>query len=213
MIIGAKQICCWSTCAALVTVLAITLLHPSTTYADTLAAWDWNDGTTQGWTASKGQSNEGNALKGVNVGNGSLQFYGPLLPAGTLTGLSTVSFDITILSYSSVMSPGELTNSSVYLGRFPPAIPRSWYLDLSGLAFGETRRINLSLSDAFGSEPLSDPLFFGITLADASYNQNSSAALLDNFIVSGTVPEAPAIGLISVGLICLAGLLTGGSRR
>src|SRR5712692_5938655 len=118
--------------------LSTALLLPLSTYADVIVGWDWNDGTTQGWYASTSQSNEANAFRGNNVGNGSLQLFSPLLPAGTLTAVSTVTFDLSILSYSTVASPRDLTFADLALNPAqPPEATRLWHLDLSNLAFGE----------------------------------------------------------------------------
>ena len=184
--------------------LSAALLVPHSTYADVIVAWDWNDGTTQGWYASTSQSDEANAFRGNNVGNGSLQLFSPLLPAGTLTALSTVIFDLSILSYSTVASPSDLTFAHLALSPEHPAEPtRLWHLDLSNLAFGETRTFNLSIFDASGSGSLADPLFFNFLFADASFNVNTSAALLDNFIVSAAIPEPSTILLVSTGVLGL----------
>lgn len=89
--------------------LFISLIAPRQALANVIFSWDWNDGTTQGWTASMNSgANDANTFKASNAGNGSLQFTSRLLPANTLMGLSTVTFDLSILEYSTVSSPGQL---------------------------------------------------------------------------------------------------------
>jgi len=122
----------------------IFLLAPDEAAADVIVSWDWNDGTTQGWTSSMGGgSNEANAFKGSNNGNGSLQLFGPVVPADTLGGLSTVTFDISILTYSTVPSPSQLTFAILSLSRpiptgSPDDVARRWDLNLANLSFGES---------------------------------------------------------------------------
>ena len=68
-----------------ISTLYVFLLAPDEAVADVIVSWDWNDGTTQGWTSSMGGgSNEANAFKATNNGNGSLQLFGPVVPADTL---------------------------------------------------------------------------------------------------------------------------------
>jgi hypothetical protein len=185
--------------------LCTTLILLSKAFADVIVSWDWNDGTTQGWTASKSQSNEMNKFRAENVGNGSLQIFGPVLPASTLVGLSTVSFDLSILAYSTVASPSQLAHAVLDLqGPIPMSTPaREWTLDLSNLAFGQTRTFNLSINSASGTGSLANELFFSLLFADASFSSNTSSALLDNFVVSGTVPEPSTILLVASGALSL----------
>jgi len=181
---------------------------PDEAAADVIVSWDWNDGTTQGWTSSMGGgSNEANAFKGSNNGNGSLQLFGPVVPADTLGGLSTVTFDISILTYSTVPSPSQLTFAILSLSRpiptgSPDDVARRWDLNLANLSFGETRTFNLSINSASGTSSLGSPLFFNLLFADANFG-NVSSALLDNFVVSGTVPEPPSVTLLGLGLLAI----------
>jgi len=192
-----------------ISTLYIFLLAPDDAVADVIVSWDWNDGTTQGWTASMGgQSNEANAFRADNAGNGSLQLFAPLLPADTLLGLSTVTFDISILAYSTVPSPSQFTFAILNLSRpIPTGSPddtaRRWNLDLSNLAFGETRPFNLSINSAAGMGSLAEPLFFNLLFADATFEPNTSSARLDNFVVSGAVPEPPSVILLALGLLAI----------
>jgi len=187
----------------------IPLIVPDNAIADVIVSWDWNDGTTQGWTSSMGlQSNEAGAFRANNAGNGSLQLFAPLLPAGTLVGLSTVSFDLSFLAYSTVTSPSELTFARLNLNRpiptgSPDDLARTWFLDLSNLSFGETRTFNLSIDSAAGSGSLANPLFLNLLFADANFNSNTSSARLDNFVVSSAVPEPPTVTLLGFGLLAV----------
>ena len=192
---------------AIAWLFALLLIVPDKAFADVIVGWDWNDGTTQGWTASTSQSNQAGALRGNNNGNGSLQLFGPVLPAGTLVSLSTVSFDLSILAYSAVTSPSLLTVAKLNLNRpnpgDPDALTRSWDLDLSNLGFGETRTFNVSINNANGAGSLGNPLFFNLIFSDATFSINTSSASLDNFVVSGAVPEPPTMILLGLGLLAL----------
>ena len=192
-----------------ISTLYVFLLAPDEAVADVIVSWDWNDGTTQGWTSSMGGgSNEGNAFKATNNGNGSLQLFGPVVPADTLVGLSTVTFDMSILAYSTVLAPSQLTFAVLSLSRpiptgSPDDVARRWDLNLSNLAFGETRSFNLSIDSAAGTSSLANPLFFNLLFADATFERNVSSARLDNFVVSGTVPEPPSVILLGLGLLAI----------
>lgn len=67
----------------------------------TVVRYDWNDGTTQGWTASTSVSNTGSTLVVRNQGNGSLQAFGPQA-ASSLTEMDVISFTVHIDQYSVV---------------------------------------------------------------------------------------------------------------
>ena len=180
------------------------LLVPRIAGAGVIITWNWNDGTTQGWLASSTQTNIAGQFQGTNSGNGSLQFFSPDVSNVDLDGLMTVSFDLTITSYSAVSSPSDL--SIARLGVFPafPGPSIGWMLDLSNLAFGQTRSFNLSINDASGPGSLADGAFFSFVFATSDFAPNSSSALLDNFVVSGsTVPELPSLFLLGTALISL----------
>jgi hypothetical protein len=90
--------------------------------------------------------------------------FGPIVPANTLTNTSTVSFDLTILSYTGISSPADLRFARLQLNRPSPPVPnaltRFWVLDMSGLAFGQTRTFDLSILNAMSTGSLANPLFF-----------------------------------------------------
>ena len=179
--------------------------------ASVLLSWDWNDGTTQGWVASSSQSNVGDEFQATNSGNGSLQMFGPLFPRADVTSTATVSFDLTITAYSTVTSPGELSLARLVLQPrgCPPTCPTQqiiyWDLDLSNLAFGQMRRITLSLKDAIPLNPNAPPadlVRFSFIFAHGSFDTNVSTALLDNFIVVGApTVDIPAVGRFELMLV------------
>jgi len=201
-----------------VILVAALIVTRATCEAAPIVVWDWNDGTTQGWSGSSTSSNVANTFRADNNMNGSLQMFGPMLPADTLTNMSTVSFDLTILSYTGIASPADLTLARLNLTHSDPFDPngliRFWVLDLSGLAFGQTRTFNLSILDAMSTGSLANPLFFNLIFADSNFNSNVSSGTLDNFVVSSTdasaVPESASVLLLGTGLVVVA---AAGARR
>lgn len=202
--------------SAFAVMLLTCLLFPHKTYAGVIIAWDWNDGTTQGWTGSTAASNVDNKLLAMNnrngpLQNGSLQIFSPNVSNVDLRNVSTISFDLSITSYTitggppfggsppPVTSPGDLTVAN--LGFYPliPGPPiRLWNLNLSNLAFGQTRTFNLSMQDASGEGPLADVAHLWFLFSNTSFSMNTSSALLDNFVVSDAVsiPEPSSLLLL-----------------
>lgn len=181
-----------------------TVFAPGFAAASVIVSWDWNDGTTQGWVASSSEANVDNQFEATNSGNGSLQMFGPDISAVDLTPLTTIRFDLTVLSYSTVSSPSELVRSDLVVAPLMPGEPLFWELDLSGLAFGETRAFTLSIDDAEGSPRLEDLGFVSIALIPAVSESNSAVALLDNFVMSGAmVPVPSTLFLFGVGIFGL----------
>lgn len=191
-------------------ILAALLLFSNQVGASVVASWDWNDGTTQGWTASTTASNVNGQFQGTNSGNGSLQFFSPIITVD-LTGILTVSFDLTITAFSTVASPSDLTFAT--LDVLPPepgpgAGLIMWDLDLSNLAFGELRTFTLSMDiDSSIFNPTLFPnseFFFGFLFA-RDFESNASSGLLDNFLasVATPVPEPGTLALLSIGLAVL----------
>src|SRR5262245_6714098 len=97
-------------------------------------SYDWNDGTSQGWSASTAVSNVGGALSFTNQGNGSLQAFGPEAPS-SLAETDSISFSVQIDAYSTVASPSQLVRSFFYLNTpFPGDGSLAFTLDVSTLA-------------------------------------------------------------------------------
>ncbi len=206
------------------TVAAIAALSLAFSSASALAApkvlYDWNDGTLQGWGSSSPASNNANRLQANNSGNGSLQIFGPLSNY-SLNETDVISFELQIVSYSTVASPADLNGIFSFTGPFPGTESLNFNLDLSGLAFGETRTFTLPVSAgtytgnisraAFLADPGTPNFYF----ADSNNDANQSVALLDNFRVE-PIQTAPIPGLGIAGkalLALLVLLLVPGSLR
>jgi hypothetical protein len=189
-------------------VVAYLLTVSSTATAQVLVAFDWNDATTQGWQSSGTAANVGNKLSVANTRNGSLQIFSPNLSNVNLTGLRTISFDLSINSFSTVASPSELTNSFLFFQSLtnPPGEQIRWNLDLSNLVFGQTRTFTLPIQNAIGTSPLADLHQFSLLFADRNFTSNTSSASLDNFFVTGAVvPEPSSVCTMALGLLLLLG--------
>ncbi len=176
-----------------------------------ISAYDWNDGTTQGWYSSTLASNVENRLRVTNSGNGSLQFGGPS-SVYSVEESFTISFELEIDSYSTVMTPADLTFARLGFNG-PGMMSGQLYfpLNLTGLSFDETRVFTLLVSDGIYSDygvgisrenfisNLGAPSFL---FADPSFSPNTSSAFIDNYSI---IPE-PSVSLFSlVGGLALIG--------
>ena len=193
---------------AYLTLIAATLAA-SQAGAFEIIRWDWNDGTVQGWSGTNGnQANVGNQFQSINNGNGTLQMFSPDVDAVDLTQLTSISFDLTIDTFSIVSAPSEIDTAQLDLNdSTQKGVLLQWDLDLAGLAFGQTRSFNLLIGDAQGSLSLADVEFIGLSFAESTLTAHNSTARLDNFVLTG-VPEPTSLALLSLG-----GLLVARRRR
>lgn len=194
--------------AAAILALLLTLSSASA-FAAPKVLYDWNDGTLQGWGSSSPASNNANRLQANNSGNGSLQIFGPL-SSYSLNETDVISFELEIVSYSTVASPADLNGTFSFTGPFPGTESLNFNLDLSGLAFGETRKFTLPVSAgtytgnisraAFLADPGTPNFYF----ADSNNDANQSVALLDNFRVDRkqAVP-IPGLGMAGKAILAL----------
>ena len=191
-----------------------------------LAAYDWNDGTTQGWTASTSSSNENSRLRFTNIGNGSLQVFSPFFPfeQSNSSMPETLLFDLEFTFYEGISNPEELNIASfVFTRANPRLVPNGvtsvhYNFDLSGLAFNETRSFSISLKDpdriqqTFDTpydppsveDTLKDPDFFEFFFRRIDNQPQSASGLLDNFIITtkSKIPEPSLLlGLILIGVL------------
>lgn len=151
--------------------------------------YDWDDGSTQGWSASTTVSNPGTRLVVLNQGNGSLQAFGP--EAGySLADTDEISFMVQIDEYSAVTAPSELVNSSfAYNTPMPGDGSLRFALDMSMLTFGQPRTFTLPVSAGAFTGALTRSAFLAhakfpsLMFTDNGFAANTSAATLDNFVV------------------------------
>ena len=202
--------------------LVVAQAHANTT---TFIEYDWNDGTTQGWSDSNDPPiNENDKLRFGSEGNGSTQIFGPLwIPGENWSGLQSISFDLEINDYSGISSPSDMTvarfNVSSVNDFFGPDFAvagLTWTLDISNWSFDEARTFELSIDDAVFlpsayittvDELLSDVTFVDIFLRGVNSNTQTSSGLLDNFVAVSAVPIPAAVWLFGsglIGLICIA---------
>jgi len=156
-------------------------------------SYDWNDGTSQGWTASTTVSNVGGALVFTNQGNGSLQAFGPEA-ANVLAETDSISFSVRIDQYSSVTSPSKLVASTFSLNTpFPGDGTLQFALDVSTLAFGQPHVFTFPVSAGTFGGSLTRAAFLGhvkfasLLFADQSFSSNTSTGVLDDFKIVQTV--------------------------
>ena len=124
----------------------------------------------------------------------------------------TISFELELDSYSTVMTPADLTFARLSFNG-PGMMSGQLYfpLNLTGLSFDETRVFTLLVSDGIYSDygvgisrenfisNLGAPSFL---FADSSFSPNTSSAFIDNYSI---IPE-PSISLFSlVGGLALIG--------
>jgi hypothetical protein len=193
--------------------LLISQIMMGTADASVISSWDWNDGTIQDWSASPMPFNVTNQLGAINSVGGSLQIYSPDILASDITVLSTISFDLMIQSYDTVSSPSQLTGILSLMPLYPGA-GLHWDLDLTGLAFNQWRTFNVAIGDATGTSPLASNGFAALSFTDSNTTQNSSSALIDNFVLSSAdtisvtsvpAPAPAAAWLFASGLLGLVG--------
>jgi hypothetical protein len=160
-------------------------------------SYDWNDGTTDGWSASTAASNVGGALVFTNQGNGSLQAFGPEA-SGTLTETDSISFTVRIDQYSTVAAPSQLDRSSFSLNTpFPGDGSLLFALDVSTLAFGQARIFTFPVSAGTFTGSLTRAAFLGhvkfasLMFAEQNFAGNSSAGTLDDFAIVQTAGCIP----------------------
>jgi len=190
------------------------LIFSALTTADPIINWDWNDGTTQGWTSSDSAGNSFGAFQANNNGNGSLQIWGPTT---SLNGANGITFKANLMSYSSANSPSDLTGSvslrSYGTGDMYDVAWKSWDIDFSQLNFGAWEEFSFSLDDAtdtsyqdFIYDSNNVMVEFFIRNKSGSLS-NQSVMLIDDFVVSGNAVPIPAgiylflSGLVGLGLM------------
>ena len=157
-----------------------------------VVSYDWNDGTTQGWTSTTAVSNASGALHFTNALNGSLQTFGPTWSLA-LAETDVISFSVEIDNYSTVTSPAQLTYSAFNLESHNPGDGSLRYaLDLSGLAFGQPRVYTFPVSTGVFTGTLSraafltDVNFASLIFADSAFDSNYASGTLDNFSIVRT---------------------------
>jgi hypothetical protein len=160
-------------------------------------SYDWNDGTTQGWSASTSVTNVGGALVFTNQGNGSLQAFGPETPSA-LAETDSISFTVRIDEYSAVTAPSQLVRSAFTLNTpFPGDGSLEFALDVSTLAFGQPHVFTFPVSAGTFSGSLTRAAFLShvkfasLLFADPSFSANTSAGTLDDFAIVQTVGCTP----------------------
>lgn len=159
--------------------------------------YDWNDGTTQGWTASTAVSNVGHALVFTNQGNGSLQAFGPEAPS-VLAETDLISFTVHVDQYSTVTTPSQLVRSFFALDTpFPGDGSLAFPLDVSTLVFGQPHVFTFSVSAGTFNGSLTRAAFLGhvkfasLLFAEPSFSGNTSAGTIDDFSIVQTANCAP----------------------
>ena len=201
--------------------------------ASVLVSYDWNDGTTQGWGSAPRAFNDSNRLRFTNPSTAALQAFSPFLPLGSSDVLPEIlEFDLEFTFYEVISNLEELTTARVSFVRSNPRLSAAnatiigYDLDLSGLAFNETRSFSISLEDPDTIERccISNPFpgfpsvedtlkapdnidFFFAVRDNGTIIQAPASALLDNFIVKTTKPKIPEPSLL-LGLMLIGTLTT-----
>src|SRR5262245_14369829 len=208
-------------CAVGLTVLVMVVgTRPAS--ADVIVAWDWNDGTTQGWDGVTTESNVLGRLFVTNRGNGSLQMFGPKLTGTAFSdwsNLSEIRFDVEIESYSGISRSGEFTTAAVELHYASPDLfGLFWDLDVTGWQFGQVRTFVVPVSQPvhiFGNTT-KEQVLANVESANLIFSKggvmNNSSAFVDNFIVTGAVAGVPEPSSLEM-LLCAGMLIAGQCYR
>jgi hypothetical protein len=162
-----------------------------------VVSYDWNDGTSQGWSASTAVTNVGGALVFTNQGNGSLQAFGPQAPS-VLAETDSISFSVRIDQYSTVTAPSQLIQSFFALNTpFPGDGSLEFTLDVSALTFGQPHVFTFPVSAGTFTGSLTRAAFLGhvkfasLLFADPYFSSNTSAGTLDDFAIVQTAGCVP----------------------
>ena len=186
--------------------------------------YNWDNGTTQSWTSSSTASNTAGSLQGNNNGNGSLQIFAPTI-GFALEETDVITFDFTLLTYSTAVDMTELTGSFLFSGDINTYGQLKFDLGLSTRTFGETVSYSFTVSEmsySAGSGSLTRAEFLAQTginnpnifITDSPNDAATASALLDNYAITAPsatpatpVPTLPLFGLgILVSLLGLFGL-------
>ena len=181
------------------------------------SAYNWNDGTTQGWSSSSAASNTAGSLQGNNSGNGTLQIFAPAI-GFALEETDVITFDFTLLTYSTAVTMAELTGSFQFSGDTTNYGQLSFDLGLSTRDFGETVSYSFTVSEMSynaGSGSLTRAEFLAQTginspnifITDNPNAGNNASALLDNYAITAAPPATPVPTLPLFGLGILVSLL------
>jgi hypothetical protein len=166
-------------------------------------SWDWVGGSSGVPSLTFG-----------SMGNGSAQAFTDFKGLEYWGTTTTVSFDLTALSYSTVASPLDLT---IYVTVCPP-IPVNPAADcrvavtpVTSASFGTTAHYSLELGDTLAVAQLQNgEAFMGLRVSESTMASNQSALVLQNASVVVSVPEPESVLLLGVGLVVI--LLFYGSR-
>ena len=183
--------------------------------------YNWDNGTTQSWTSSSTASNTAGSLQGNNNGNGSLQIFAPTI-GFALEETDVITFDFTLLTYSTAVDMTELTGSFLFSGDTNTYGRLKFDLGLSTRTFGETVSYSFTVSEmsySAGSGSLTRAEFLAQTginnpnifITDDPNGGNTASALLDNYAITAPSPIAPTpvstLPLFGLGiLVSLLGL-------
>ena len=207
-------------------VFSLLVVYP--TQASTVKSeYNWDDGTTQNWTSSSAASNTAGSLQANNVGNGSLQIFAPTI-GFALEETDVITFDFTLLTYSTAADMTELAGSFLFSGDINTYGRLKFDLGLNTRTFGETVSYSFTVSEmsySAGSGSLTRAEFLAQTginnpnifVTDDPNDGNTASALLDNYAITAPsatpatpatpVPTLPLFGLgILVSLLGLFGL-------